>query len=128
MRVVPLLRPNCVLLALFALLALLLLSRLCLRIRGRQQAKASPGGRYLVSDGDSVYVRLDGRDEHVRLIGINCLEISHPDLGIKEQPYGKQAAAYTKKRLLHRKVWLDLDVSSATSMAGCWPMCGSLRR
>lgn len=63
-----------------------------------------------VSDGDTVHVRLNGRDEKVRFIGVNTPEISHPDLGIREQPYGKQAATYTKKRLLGKKVWLEFDV------------------
>lgn len=63
-----------------------------------------------VSDGDTVHVKLGGRDERVRMIGVNTPEISHPDLGIREQPYGRQAAAYTRKRLLGKKVWLELDV------------------
>ncbi|RDV83043.1 nuclease [Ammonifex thiophilus] len=43
------------------------------------------------------------------MIGVNCPEISHPDLGIKEQPYGREAKEYTTKRLLGKKVWLELD-------------------
>ncbi len=62
-----------------------------------------------VADGDTVHVRLDGRDERVRLIGVNCPEISHSDLGIQEQPYGREAKAYTERCLSGRKVWLELD-------------------
>ncbi|MGI6284841.1 thermonuclease family protein [Neomoorella humiferrea] len=50
-----------------------------------------------ISDGDTVHVNLNGRDERVRMIGVNCPEISHPDLGIKEEPYGREAKAYTER-------------------------------
>jgi micrococcal nuclease len=63
-----------------------------------------------VSDGDTVHVNLNGLDERVRIIGFNCPEVSHPDLGIKEEPYGKEAKAYTERQLTGKKVWLELDV------------------
>lgn len=53
---------------------------------------------------------LKGHNEKVRFIGVNCPEISHPSLGIKEQPYGQKAKAYTKNELLGKKVWLEFDV------------------
>jgi len=62
------------------------------------------------SDGDTVHVKLNGRDERVRMTRVNCPEVSHPDLGIEEQPYGKGTAAYTRERLFGRRVWLELDV------------------
>lgn len=59
-----------------------------------------------VIDGDTIHVRLpDGREEKVRFIGVNSPE----SLG-KVEPYGKEAAAYTKKRLGGRTVYLELDV------------------
>lgn len=63
-----------------------------------------------VADGDTLHVKINGREEKVRLIGVNTPEIAHPDLGIKEQPYGKEAAAYTQKRLTGKQVYLELDV------------------
>jgi len=63
-----------------------------------------------VSDGDTVHVKLNGRGERVRMIGVNCPEISHPDLGIKEEPYGREAKAYTERQLTGKKVWLEFDV------------------
>ncbi|NYE57121.1 thermonuclease family protein [Carboxydothermus ferrireducens] len=63
-----------------------------------------------VSDGDTVHVKIGNKDEKVRLIGVNTPEISHPELGIKEQPFGREAAEYTKRRLLGKKIWLELDV------------------
>ncbi|WP_253256508.1 MULTISPECIES: thermonuclease family protein [unclassified Neomoorella] len=63
-----------------------------------------------VADGDTMHVKINSREEKVRLIGVNTPEISHQDLGIKEEPYGKEAAAYTQKRLAGRQVYLELDV------------------
>ncbi|OIQ10400.1 thermonuclease family protein [Neomoorella thermoacetica] len=63
-----------------------------------------------VADGDTLHVKINAREEKVRLIDVNTPEISHPDLGIKVQPYGKEAAAYTQKRLAGRQVYLELDV------------------
>lgn len=63
-----------------------------------------------VSDGDTVHANLSGREEHVRMIGVNCPEVTHPELGIEEEPYGREAKAYTEKQLLDRKVWPGLDV------------------
>ncbi|RPF49475.1 micrococcal nuclease [Thermodesulfitimonas autotrophica] len=95
---------------LLALFVLLLLSGCASKSEAAGKPKLLQAVVTHVSDGDTVHVRLNGRDERVRLIGVNTPEISHPDLGIREQPYGKQAAAYTRKRLLKRKVWLEFDV------------------
>jgi endonuclease YncB( thermonuclease family) len=62
-------------------------------------------------DGDTVEVEVGGKRERVRLIGVNCPELSHPDLGIREEPFGREAAEYTRKRLEGRTVWLEPDVS-----------------
>lgn len=59
-----------------------------------------------VVDGDTVYVRLDdGTEEKVRFIGVDA-----PESTKEVEPYGKEAAAYTKKRLSGRTVHLELDV------------------
>lgn len=58
-------------------------------------------------DGDTVHVRLGtGRTEKVRLIGVDT-----PESSGKIEPFGKEAAAYTKKRLSGRTVYLELDVA-----------------
>ncbi|MBE3588750.1 MAG: thermonuclease family protein [Thermoanaerobacteraceae bacterium] len=60
-----------------------------------------------VVDGDTVHVVLaGGREEKVRFIGVNT-----PESTKKVEPYGKEAAAYTKRRLDGRKVWLEKDVA-----------------
>lgn len=74
------------------------------------QLKVLPAVVTSVADGDTLHVKVNGREEKLRLIGVNTPEIAHPDLGIKEQPYGKEALAYTQKRLDGRQVYLELDV------------------
>jgi micrococcal nuclease len=66
-----------------------------------------------IVDGDTFYVRLEGGQEiKVRPIGVNCPELSHPNLGIKEQPYGKEAKEFTESQLLGKTVYLEKDVSN----------------
>lgn len=60
-------------------------------------------------DGDTLHLQIDGRTEKARLIGVNTPEISHPGLNIKEQPYGREAADYTRKQLNGRQIYLELD-------------------
>ncbi|KYH30571.1 thermonuclease precursor [Moorella mulderi DSM 14980] len=72
--------------------------------------KVVPATVISVAGGDTLHVKINGREEKVRLIGVNTPEIAHPDLGIKEEPYGKEAAAYTQKRLAGKQVYLELDV------------------
>lgn len=62
-------------------------------------------------DGDTLVVEAAGRRERVRLIGLDCPELSHPELGIAAEPYGRLAAAYTAGRLEGGTVWLERDVS-----------------
>lgn len=59
-----------------------------------------------VVDGDTVYVKLEnGKEEKVRFIGVDT-----PESTTQVEPYGKEAAAYTKSKLLNKDVWLELDV------------------
>lgn len=64
-----------------------------------------------VIDGDTFKVLLNGQKENVRFIGLNCPELSHPDLKIKEQPFGQEAAKYSTNVLLEKTVYLEFDVS-----------------
>jgi micrococcal nuclease len=58
-------------------------------------------------DGDTLHVTMaDGSREKVRFIGVNT-----PESTIEHEPYGKEASAYTKRRLpLGTRVWLETDV------------------
>jgi micrococcal nuclease len=60
-----------------------------------------------VIDGDTIRVRLDGRDQRVRLIGVNTPEVDW--YGGRAECYGSEAALYTRHRLLGRSVRLRFD-------------------
>lgn len=61
-----------------------------------------------VIDGDTVVVRLDGRDERLRYIGMNTPETHHPT--IPEQPYGREATEANRRLVADAEVWLEFDV------------------
>lgn len=61
-----------------------------------------------VVDGDTFATKINGKDEKVRLIGVNTPESVKP--GESPQPFGKEAAEYTKKMLSGKKVYLAFDV------------------
>lgn len=63
-----------------------------------------------VVDGDTI--RVEGRNGRltVRLIGVNTPETRHPKKG--EEPLGREAKEFTKRRLLGRNVHLEFDVET----------------
>lgn len=61
-----------------------------------------------VIDGDTFVVLAAGKEQKVRLIGVNTPEIHHPIKGVEY--YGREAGAYTEKLLRGKKVRLDTDV------------------
>ena len=62
-----------------------------------------------VVDGDTVVVLLNGREETVRLIGVDTPETVHPTLGV--EPFGPEASAFTKRLLPPgTQVRLELDI------------------
>jgi micrococcal nuclease len=61
-----------------------------------------------VSDGDTIHVTYQGRDERVRLIGIDTPEVSW--YGGKAECFGDEAGLYTRGRLDGRTVRLEFDV------------------
>lgn len=63
-----------------------------------------------VVDGDTIVVTVNGKEEKVRLIGVNTPE-SVGRYANKPQPYGKEASSYTKDFLEGEKVYLEKDVS-----------------
>ena len=62
-----------------------------------------------VTDGDTIHVRYQGRDERVRLIGVNTPEV--PWYGGRAQCFGVEAARYARDRLSGRMVRLGFDVA-----------------
>lgn len=61
-----------------------------------------------VVDGDTIRVRIDGRTEKVRYIGIDTPEVHHPVKG--EQPGGREAARLNGQLVLGKHVRLELDL------------------
>lgn len=61
-----------------------------------------------VVDGDTIQVKLGNKTEKIRMIGVNTPETHHPTKGA--EPYGKEAAAFTIKRLTGKTVWLQTDI------------------
>ena len=59
-----------------------------------------------VVDGDTIRVDINKSNVSVRLIGIDCPELSDP----REQVYAEESFEYTKKKLLNKEVWLEFDV------------------
>jgi len=60
-----------------------------------------------VTDGDTIRVRLEsGKEETVRLIGVDT-----PESTREAEPFGREAAAFTRQRLDGKTVFLETDVS-----------------
>lgn len=62
-----------------------------------------------VVDGDTIKVLIDGKEETLRLIGIDTPESVHPD-PTKNTEWGKIASKFTKEQLEGREIQLELDV------------------
>jgi len=71
-----------------------------------------PYGKYKVTkvvDGDTLVVDFNGKEERVRLIGIDTPESVHPDVS-KNLPEGKLASQFTKDKLEGKEIALEFDV------------------
>lgn len=65
-----------------------------------------------VTDGDTLHVRMDGRDETVRLIGINTPETVDPRRAV--ECFGKEASSRMQEIAKGKIVRLEYDESQAT--------------
>src|ERR1700675_4744975 len=72
-----------------------------------------------VVDADTIYVRVDGRIEKVRYIGMDTPETKHPVKG--EEPGGKQATALNRLLVMGKTVRLELDVREPDRHRRCPP-------
>lgn len=61
-----------------------------------------------VVDGDTIHATINGKEETVRLIGIDTPETHHPSKPV--QPYGPEAENFTRSQLDGKQVWLEKDV------------------
>jgi micrococcal nuclease len=78
----------------------------------QQVAKAQPG-LYAIDhfvDGDTIAVKMDGKTETIRMIGVDTPETHKPNTPV--QCYGPAAAAYTKNLIGTASVRLESDEKS----------------
>ncbi len=61
-----------------------------------------------VVDGDTIRVDINGKEEAVRLIGVDTPETVKPNHPV--EPYGKEASEFTKKKLTGKTVYLETDL------------------
>lgn len=69
----------------------------------KRPAQGLEGRVIHVSDGDTIVVELEGRQERVRLIGVDA-----PEKG--QRPWGPRAKAFTESLVLGKTGRLELDV------------------
>jgi micrococcal nuclease len=70
----------------------------------------TPAGPVVVSavfDGDTIVVVRDGREETIRLIGVDTPETAKPDTPV--QFYGPEASDFTRRALLGKQVRLEFE-------------------
>jgi endonuclease YncB( thermonuclease family) len=75
-----------------------------------QKAMQSQPGLYHVSrfvDGDTIQVDMNGRNETIRMIGVDTPETHKPNTPV--QCYGPEASAYTKSLIAGNSVRLQAD-------------------
>lgn len=71
-----------------------------------------PFGKYKVNrvvDGDTIKINFNGKEESLRLIGVDTPESVHPDV-LRNVPGGKLASAFTKSKLEGKEVAIEFDV------------------
>jgi micrococcal nuclease len=91
-------------------LGLLLLALLTVAVASAQPSAPTDltGSVVSVVDGDTIHVRVDGRVEKIRYIGIDAPEVRHPTKG--EEPGGREASAVNRRLVEGQQVRLELDV------------------
>lgn len=68
-------------------------------------------------DGDTVVIRMDGKEEKVRMLCVDTPETHHPRLGV--QPFGPEAADFTKKILyVGRNVQIEEGIGGGRDKYG----------
>ena len=61
-----------------------------------------------VVDGDTIIIEMNGKQERVRLIGVDTPETKHPKKPVEH--FGKEASAFTKRMVEGKKVTLEYDL------------------
>ena len=80
------------------------------RLPGGGADEAPSAGAYVIRavDGDTIEVRIDGRSEDVRYIGIDTPETVKPDTPV--QCFGHRASDFDRRLVEHRRVRLVFGV------------------
>ena len=60
-----------------------------------------------VVDGDTIIIKMNGKRERVRLIGVDTPETKHPKKPVEY--FGKEASAFTKRMVEGKRVRLEYD-------------------
>jgi micrococcal nuclease len=60
-----------------------------------------------VVDGDTIIVEMDGKEEYIRLIGVDTPETVHPEKPVEY--FGKEASEFTRRMVEGHAVRLDYD-------------------
>jgi endonuclease YncB( thermonuclease family) len=79
----------------------------------QKQAAQSQPGLYAIDhfvDGDTIAVKMEGKTETIRMIGVDTPETHKPNTPV--QCYGPAAAAYTKNIIGNNQVRLESDPKS----------------
>ena len=75
-----------------------------------EDAAAEEGVVVRAVDGDTLVIRIAGRDEKVRLLGVDTPETKHPRKPVEY--FGKEASAFTRRMAEGKRVRLDSDPSN----------------
>lgn len=73
-----------------------------------QQANLLPAKIISVTDGDTMKVKVNGKEETIRLLLVDTPETKHPNKPV--QPFGPEASAFAKKTLEGKDVQIEIDV------------------
>ena len=63
-----------------------------------------------VVDGDTFIINYNGKEERVRLIGVDTPESVHPNEE-KNTAFGKKVSNFSKEKLTNKEVQIEFDVS-----------------
>ncbi|OAH53853.1 hypothetical protein AWH48_11315 [Domibacillus aminovorans] len=74
----------------------------------KENTKLIAGTVTSVTDGDTIKVDMDGKEETIRLILVDTPETKHPQLG--KQPLGEEASAFTTERLSGKEIEIEPGV------------------
>lgn len=58
-----------------------------------------------ITDGDTIKVNMNGREETIRFILVDTPETKHPRIGV--QPFGPEASAFTEQQLSGKEVQIE---------------------